>query len=92
MRTTITLDPDLDAKLRQLARERGLSFKAVVNLVLRRGLSDGKAGPGKPFRVEATALGLRPGIDFDKALTLAGELEDEHILEVMARADGEGRG
>jgi ribbon-helix-helix CopG family protein len=27
MRTTVTLDPDVDAKLRALARERGVSFR-----------------------------------------------------------------
>jgi hypothetical protein len=27
MRTTVTIDPDLDGKLRALARERGVSFK-----------------------------------------------------------------
>jgi hypothetical protein len=29
-------------------------------------------------------LGVHPGIDLDKALTLAGEMEDEEILRKQA--------
>jgi hypothetical protein len=48
--------------------------------VLRRGLDD---GPREPFRVEARALGLRPGIDLDQALELAARLEDEETLRKL---------
>jgi hypothetical protein len=81
MRTTLTLDPDVADRLRALARERGLPFKQVVNAVLRRGLGDGR-GP-EPFRIEARALGLRPGIDLDQALELAARLEDEETLRKL---------
>jgi hypothetical protein len=81
MRTTLTLDPDVADRLRALARERGLPFKQVVNNVLRRGLHD---GPGPPaFRVEARPLGLRPGIDLDRALDLAARLEDDEIVRKL---------
>jgi hypothetical protein len=80
MRTTLTLDPDVADRLRTLARERGLPFKQVVNAVLRRGLDDGSH---EPFRVEARALGLRPGIDLDQALELAARLEDEETLRKL---------
>jgi hypothetical protein len=83
MRTTLTLDPDVADRLRALARERGLPFKQVVNAVLRRGLDDG-AGERERFRVEARALGLRPGIDLDRALALAALLEDEETLRKLA--------
>jgi hypothetical protein len=79
VRTTLTLDPDVADRLRALARERGLPFKQVVNAVLRRGLED-DAGPRQPFRVEARAMGLRPGIDLDRALELAARLEDEETI------------
>lgn len=82
MRTTLTLDPDVADRLRALARERGLPFKQVVNAVLRRGLADG-AGERERFRVEARALGLRPGIDLDRALALAARLEDEETLRKL---------
>jgi len=82
VRTTLTLDADVEAKLRTLARERGLSFKTVVNAVLRRGLA-GETGRTRPFRVDARALGLLPGIDLDRALTLAGELEDDETIRKL---------
>lgn len=82
MRTTLTLDPDVADRLRALARERRLPFKQVVNAVLRRGLGDGP-GTREPFRIEARALRLRPGIDLDQALELAARLEDEETLRKL---------
>lgn len=81
MRTTLTLDDDLAAALRTLARERHLSFKEAINTTLRRGLS---AAP-RPTRYEVPtrSLGLLPGVDLDKALRLAGELEDETTLREL---------
>lgn len=79
MRTTVTLDPDLVAKLRRIAQERGVSFKEALNTALRAGLGE-QAGPARPYRVRARRLGLRPGIDLDRALRLAAALEDEETL------------
>lgn len=81
MRTTVTLDPDLAAKLRALARERGESFKETLNDVLRRGLSGG--GKARPYRLKTRALGIRPGVDLDRALGLAGELEDAETIRKL---------
>lgn len=74
VRTTLTLDPDVAAKLKERARELRLSFKQVVNDALRRGL--GAAPVRKPYRMPAQALGVRPDVDLDKALALAAALED----------------
>jgi hypothetical protein len=82
MRTTITLDPDVAARLRSLARQRGISFKAVVDSVLRRGLFEGTAS-ARPFRVEARPLNLRQGIDLDKALSFAARLEDLETIRKL---------
>jgi hypothetical protein len=84
MRTTITLENDVAERLRDLAHERGLSFKAVVNLVLRRGLAE-PAPVARPFQVKATDMGLLPGIDLDKALSLAAQLEDEETIRKLER-------
>jgi hypothetical protein len=78
----LTLDPDVADRLRALARERGLPFKQVVNAVLRRGLDYGTS-TREAFRIEARALGLRPGIDLDQALELAARLEDEETLRKL---------
>jgi hypothetical protein len=39
MRTTVTLDSDVEALLRKLMQERGLTFKEAVNSSLRRALA-----------------------------------------------------
>jgi hypothetical protein len=82
MRTTVTLDQDVAAKLREITRERGISFKAALNDSVRAGLTT-SSQPSKRFRVHARPLGARPGINLDKALTLAGEMEDAEILRKL---------
>jgi hypothetical protein len=82
MRTTVTLDSELDAKLRALARERGISFKEALNSTLRRGLASGGGPPGR-YRLASRRLGLRPGVDLDRALRLAGELEDAETIRKL---------
>ena len=77
MRTTVTLDPDVEAKLKATMRERGVSFKAALNEAVRAGLSR----PGRvarPYKMPTAPLGVR--IDIDKALTIAGEMEDREIF------------
>ncbi len=83
MRTTLTLDPDVAAKLRSLARERGVSFKEVVNGVLRLGLSSGATPSSRPYKLVTKRMGLRPGIDLDHALRLAAELEDAETIRKL---------
>jgi len=82
MRTTIDLDPDVNARLRALARERGLPLRTVINDALRAGIQPG-AGDAPPYSLTSRRLGVRPGIDLDKALRLAGELEDYEILRKL---------
>ena len=74
MRTTLTLDADVAAKLQAQARRTGRAFKDVVNSTLRRGLaSPAPAAPRQPFTVKARDLGrVQPGLDLDDI----GELLD----------------
>lgn len=74
MRTTITLDPDVEILLKKAMRERGLTFKDAVNQAVRAGLA---AKPAKvpPFKQRAFHMG-RPLVDLTKALALADELDD----------------
>jgi hypothetical protein len=81
VRTTVTLDPDVEAALRRIARERGLSFKEALNSSIRAGL--GQGGAAEPYRVPTRPLGLRPGIDLDKALALATDLEDAELVRKL---------
>lgn len=82
MRTTVTLDPDVEVKVRALARERGISFKEALNDILRRGLSE-RPEASRPYRLPARPMGLRPGIDLDKALALAAGLEDAETIRKL---------
>lgn len=82
MRTTVTLDPDVDAKLRSLARDRGISFKEALNLSLRAALG-AQTGTPRRYRVPTWPMGLRAGVDLDKALRLAGDLEDAEIVRKL---------
>lgn len=82
MRTTVTIDADIAAKLRRIARERGVSFKDALNATLRAGIGS-DSGAARPYRLRARALKLRPGIDLDRALRLATTLEDEEIVRKL---------
>jgi len=64
MRTTLTLDDDVAAKLKTEARRAGRPFREIVNETLRRGLESWRAtGWRRAFKVTARELGnLKPGI------------------------------
>jgi hypothetical protein len=83
MRTTVTLDPDVAAKLKAVARRRGISFKQALNQALRAGLDAGRR-PAAAFKVYAQPMGLRPGLNLDKALSLAAALEDDELVRKLA--------
>ena len=66
MRTTLSLDDDVTAKLQEETRRRKTSFKTVVNDCLRRGLeAPSEAELATPFSVEPRPMGLRTGLDLD---------------------------
>lgn len=76
MRTTLTLDEDIAAKLKAESRKTGRPFRDTVNACLRAGLTLRKQGDSaRPFRVKARDMGLRPGINIDKVSALLDELE-----------------
>lgn len=72
MRTTLTLDDDVAARLKAEARRSGRPFKQVVNECLRRGLLSSRRMAGRPpFKVVARDLGaLRPGLSLDNIAEL----------------------
>jgi hypothetical protein len=83
MRTTLTLDDDVAARLRELAHRRRLPFKEVVNSVLRRGLAaqESRAESPHPFRVEVFRSAFRAGVDPLKLNQLGDELEARRFAE-----------
>jgi hypothetical protein len=78
MRTTLTIDDDLAAVLHRESRQKGLSFKEIVNATLRRGLSHEQVMPAvSRVTTRPHAFGFKPGIDLDKLNQLVDELEAE---------------
>ena len=82
MRTTLTLDDRIAKALKALAHRSGKPFKQVVNETLQAGLS--AAPKPRPYRLKPVRLGgVMPGIDINKALSLAAALEDEEIAREL---------
>ncbi len=78
----MTLDEDVVQELRERMRERGTGFKQTVNELIRRGLH--ADNPVHEQYVTPTFdADIRPGIDLDKALSLAAVLEDDEILRKL---------
>jgi hypothetical protein len=80
VRTTVTLDPDVEAVVKRLMRERGISFKQAVNEAIRAG---GARPRSERFATPTFRMG-EPLVPLEKALQLAGELEDEEVVRRLA--------
>lgn len=80
MRTTVTLDPDSEALIRSLMRERGFTFKQAINEAIRAGLARARR---PEFRTPAFRMGA-PAVAIDRALRLAGEMEDDELIRRLA--------
>ena len=78
MRTTLTLDDDVAAKLKAEARRAGRSFREIVNDALRRGLASQRVtAQRRSFKITARDLGdLKPGLSLD------------NVAELIERVDG----
>ena len=79
MRTTLTLDEDVAARLEREQRRRQVPFKTIVNDALRAGLEVLAAPRPRRDRFRTTGFDLGP--------SLIGSLDD--IEEVLSRTEGE---
>jgi hypothetical protein len=84
MRTTVTLDSDVEALLRAAMRKGGISFKEALNRAVRAGLGPACAPRPKRYRLKTYRMGFRPELCLDKALALAGAMEDEEIARKLS--------
>ena len=78
MRTTLTLDNDVIAKLKEKALLTGQSFKGIVNETLRLGLLSQKnlnQTSLKPFKIKTRSLGIKPGYSYDNVAELLEQAE-----------------
>lgn len=87
MRTTVTLEKDVERMLRDAMHRSRKSFKQTLNIALRTGLG-GKTVQTKArrFVVKARPMGLRAGLDPAGFNKLADDLEVDAFLEKHARA------
>jgi plasmid stability protein len=77
MRTTLTLDDDVAAKLKTESNRTGRSFRETVNETLRQGLASRRASARRqPFKLTARDLGdLKPGLSLDNVAALIEQVE-----------------
>jgi plasmid stability protein len=87
MRTTLTLDDDVAAQLRERSRATGSSFKDVVNETIRAGLqAESRPMSAQPaFRITPRAGAFRAGVDVLHLNRLSDELETEGFEERLPR-------
>lgn len=84
MRTTVTLDPDVERLIRTAMRERGASFKQALNQAVRDGLIGKRQPRRRKFVQQTFPMGATQNFRWDKALAVADAMEDEEILRKMA--------
>jgi len=80
----VTIDPDVEALLKTLMRQRGMTFKEALNSALRAGLSPAAQRRPQTFRQQTFRMGFSPEIAMNKALLLAAASEDEEILRKLS--------
>ena len=86
MRTTLTIEPDVEHLLQREVRRTDKSMKAVVNDALRLGLGAyGKSPRLTPFKVEPHAFSFKPGVDVDRLNQLVDGLEVEERARTLDR-------
>lgn len=78
-RTTVTLTDEAESVVRSLMVDRGISFKAALNLAITEPVSHVEPAP---FETPVREIGFR--VPLDHATTLVGELEDIELMHKRA--------
>ena len=78
----MTLDDDTLVIIRRLMRERHISFKQALNDAIRQGAQQ-RPAPAV-YETRTADLGV-PSVNLDRALQIAGELEEEELIRRMRR-------
>ena len=92
MRTTVTLDQDVERLLKEAMHHSRRSFKETLNRALRAALGPVPPRSDRPaFVLTARPLGLRAGIDPASFNKLADELEADAFREQHTRATAHDR-
>ena len=84
MRTTVTLDPDVERLIKDAMRERAISFKEALNEAARAGLRDKQPKRNQKFAQKTFRMGEGQEFRWDKALAVADAIEDEELNRKLA--------
>lgn len=82
MRTTVTLDPDVEHAVRERMRRQKVSFKKALNDAIRAGSSATSGGNESP--TQSVNLGSSR-IDLSHGLRIVADLEDEELIRKTDR-------
>lgn len=82
MRTTVTLDPDVEHYIRKACHKRKKSFKRVLNDALRESL---QPKTSKPELLGPRSMGLATGVDPRRLSDLTDDLEAEAYLAAESK-------
>jgi hypothetical protein len=86
MRTTVTLDGDVEKMLKDAMHRKHSSFKETLNGAIRAGLAPERSAKKRgKFIIEARPLGLRSGIDPAGLMKLNDDLEADEFLKLTRR-------
>ncbi len=87
-RNTLTIDDDNAVRLERLRKERDLSFKQVVNDVIRHGLNEAEKPfrSAEPFRTPVLHAG-KPNFSTDEEFrALVDKIQEEDDREMLRRS------
>ncbi len=86
MRTTVTLDPDVERLLKEAMHQSRSTFKESLNAAIRSGLArPAVPSDSAPFVVQARPLQLRPGFDPSGFNRVVDDLEAETFLAATGK-------
>ena len=80
----MTLDPDVERLIRDAMRERAVSFKEALNEAARIGLRGRGRKHARKFVQKTFRMGEGQEFRWDKALAVAGSIEDEELTRKLS--------
>jgi hypothetical protein len=84
VRTTVSLDPDVERLIKTSMKERGISFKEALNQAARAGLLAKPKARTRRFVQQTFRMGETQNFRWDKALATAEAMEDEELSRKLS--------